>query len=914
MKIRSLVVGCILSWCGSWTVSASPCDPGDAFIDHSIVCCGAASARSVYSIDLDGDGDQDVLSASFDNDMIAWYENTDSRGTFGFQQVITTLADGATSVFAADMDGDGDPDVLSASENDDKIAWYQNLDGRGTFGPQSVITTMAMGAQFVFGADLDGDGDTDVLSASRNDHKIAWYENLDSAGGFGPQQVITTLAFFASSVFAADLDRDGDLDVLASNESSVGAGLAWYQNLDGAGDFGPGQAINSPVNGASSVLATDLDGDGDMDVLSASRIDDRIVWNENEDGAGSFGPQQNISGTVNEARSVHAADLDGDGDHDVLFAADTPIGDPIGWFENLDGAGNFGPQQGIGDLAHGAWSVVAADLDADGDPDVLSASVVDDKIAWYENLDGVDQFGRQQVIVASLASSASSVFASDLDGDGDQDVLSASFDDDKIAWYENLDGTGTFGPQQVISILADGANALVAADFDGDGDMDVLSGGRGPDPSDDPTIAWYENLNGAGLFGVQRVISSFTSSTVLAVDLDGDGDQDVVSGGGGFTDHFVDWYENLDGAGTFGPRTIISHLGCRKSSIVAVDLDDDGDHDLLTIQCSSIIWFEHLDGAGSFAPLQIITGLASSAKSVFAADLDGDGDDDVVSASSGDDKVAWYENLDGAGLFGPQQIITTRFDGASSIFVADVNGDGAPDVLSSSFGDNIVAWYENLEGTGTFGPLQVINTSADGAASIFSADLNGDGARDVIAALSITDQVAWYENRLGTLDINDDGLTNAADLALLLGHWGPNPQSPADTNGDGVVDAADLAVLLSAWGTCCDSDFDCNDSLPCTLDSCDANLGCLHVEDDGSCDDGDLCTFDACELGECVHMPLACPPDEFCLDGVCVRELESCVAAKGGCCSDNGSPACDDPQCCNKVCNTPGFEYCCDTT
>ncbi|NIQ19659.1 MAG: hypothetical protein GTN95_05560, partial [Gammaproteobacteria bacterium] len=113
--------------------------------------------------------------------------NTDGLGSFGPQRVITTLADGAHSVFAADVDGDGDPDVLSASFFDDKIAWYENTDGAGSFGPQQVISTLADGARSVFAADVDGDGDPDVLSASENDDKIAWYENTDGAGSFGPQ-------------------------------------------------------------------------------------------------------------------------------------------------------------------------------------------------------------------------------------------------------------------------------------------------------------------------------------------------------------------------------------------------------------------------------------------------------------------------------------------------------------------------------------------------------------------------------------------------------------------------------------------------------------------------------------------------------------------------------------------------------
>ena len=79
-----------------------------------------------------------------------------------------------------------DMDVLSASFRfgDSKIAWYEN-NGSGAFGPQQIITTAANGANYVYAADLDSDGDMDVLSASGNDDKIAWYENTDGSGGFG---------------------------------------------------------------------------------------------------------------------------------------------------------------------------------------------------------------------------------------------------------------------------------------------------------------------------------------------------------------------------------------------------------------------------------------------------------------------------------------------------------------------------------------------------------------------------------------------------------------------------------------------------------------------------------------------------------------------------------------------------------
>ncbi|KPJ58374.1 MAG: hypothetical protein AMJ46_14285, partial [Latescibacteria bacterium DG_63] len=364
---------------------------------------------------------------------------------FGGQQVISTQANGAYSVYACDIDGDGDNDVLSASVADDKIAWYENQGG-GTFSSvQQVISTQADGARWVYACDLDGDGDNDVLSASVSDDKIAWYENRlnDLTADFGPQQVISTQADGAASVYACDLDGDGDNDVLSA--SAYDDKIAWYEN-SGDGTFGPQQAIGTDVDYAASVYACDLDGDGDNDVLSASRYNDRIAWYENN-GSGTFGGKQSISTQPRGPMSVYACDLDGDGDNDVLSAS--YFDDVIAWYENRlnEQTADFGSQQVISRwAADGAHSVYACDLDGDGDNDVLSASWNDNKVAWYENLSG-GTFGDQQVI-STQAGEVRSVYACDLDGDGDNDVLSASYLDDKIAWYENL-GTPSQGPQSL---------------------------------------------------------------------------------------------------------------------------------------------------------------------------------------------------------------------------------------------------------------------------------------------------------------------------------------------------------------------------------------------------------------------------------------------------------------------------------
>lgn len=130
------------------------------FIENSILHTIIDNPKYTISADLDLDNDVDLLVASLYGNNIIWFEN-DGYGNFISVHIVTTLAEGALSVVAADLDGDGN------------------------FGPQILVTTLVDMPKSVFCTDLDNDGDKDIISASW-DNKIAWYEN-DGFGSFGQQ-------------------------------------------------------------------------------------------------------------------------------------------------------------------------------------------------------------------------------------------------------------------------------------------------------------------------------------------------------------------------------------------------------------------------------------------------------------------------------------------------------------------------------------------------------------------------------------------------------------------------------------------------------------------------------------------------------------------------------------------------------
>ncbi|CAM9792076.1 unnamed protein product, partial [Ectocarpus sp. 6 AP-2014] len=342
----------------------------------------------IFAADLDGDEDLDLLVGSYWNDWVRWYENEDGKGAFSEAMDVASGYGGAGSIDVGDLDGDGSPDVVVAFQTSFQLTWFSNLDGLGEFSVGTDIDTYEDGdhSNFVKVADLDGDGDLDVIMASKQGDRVTWYENTDGEATFALGVDISTTADGAFTLALADLDGDDDLDIVSA---SVVSGLAWYENSNGAFSLGVSlEPADDPASG-KDVVTADIDGDGDMDIISASFDgnhtagsfpDGRILWLEN-DGSGSFAEGKDI-GLLESARNVVAVDLDNDGDIDLVTC--DGVGGSIVWYENTDGTGNFSEVIITTDV--GVYWLIAVDLDGDGDFDIATANRDDGHVTWYENL------------------------------------------------------------------------------------------------------------------------------------------------------------------------------------------------------------------------------------------------------------------------------------------------------------------------------------------------------------------------------------------------------------------------------------------------------------------------------------------------------------------------------------------------
>ncbi len=183
------VVGPMDEWGSDYSASqdVDPLSvPGQLHLDGQLamheVAAGFDGAFAVHSADIDGDGDIDVLGGAWDLGAVSWWENADGGGTSWQVHPMDESFLGAHSVHGEDLDGDGDIDLLTASFNTEEILWWENLDGAGTQWAEHLLSGSFEDACCVWVEDIDGNGAPDPLGAAYVDDEIAWW-NLQAYGG-----------------------------------------------------------------------------------------------------------------------------------------------------------------------------------------------------------------------------------------------------------------------------------------------------------------------------------------------------------------------------------------------------------------------------------------------------------------------------------------------------------------------------------------------------------------------------------------------------------------------------------------------------------------------------------------------------------------------------------------------------------
>ena len=676
-----------------------------------------------------------------------------------------------------DIDGDGYLDVVIGAEKaaGPGLVWYQYPTWRPRPIASGEFTTDGQTA------DMDGDGDLDVV-ASNYGSGIFWYENPSDAGAAG-WTAHRIGEGYGHDVEVGDMDGDGDPEVVTCDKKTV---LLWDR---AAGGSWLATEIHSQP-GEGTALA-DIDGDGDLDVVFHG------LWLENvatggTGGAGPWPAHKIAQGWHQEAR-VAPADMNGDGRLDVVLSVSEADG-AIAWFEAPPGPSteawirhdiDSGPLNGV----HGFQ---VADFDGDGDLDVAAAEMHTSskrRVAVYLN---VGEQWRQHKLSGA---GSHNIRAGDIGADGDIDIVGKNYGGPGrvIELWENLSAPGEWdytAPDDRRPGSERWKMGLVFADIDGDGFEDIVAGScvyRNPGGLDAPQGPWERNCLGGGI------------DVFFHVDVDGDDLCDLV----GMDGTALVWIEADDPAGRGWTTTPVADVPDeRTQGYVAAQIRPGGAPELVFTRGKALYYAVIPDSDPGKTPWEVVRVSAETEEEgVAVGDIDGDGDLDLATVAVDGHHAVWFANP-GTGEDGwSSYTIGASREWLDRVALTDVNGDGRLDVVITEETRDLeynarIYWFESPADPVANAWTRHTVTLLRSVNSMDIADMDGDGDVDIVAA-EHTDQheedavpdnlTAWFENHG-----EGSGWTpHPIDISSHSSHLGARL---CDLDGDG-----DLDVVSIAW-------------------------------------------------------------------------------------------------------------------
>jgi len=694
--------------------------------------------KAVATADLNGDGNPDMVIANYKDNTVSVIIGAPAAV---FQKQVTyAVGTNPTGIAVGDFNGDSKLDLAVVNQNCPTLpcAAVGNIsllfgNGNGTFQKAVTAASVANAPNAIVAGDFNKDGILDMAVANTQSDNITVLLGTGKGAFSAGTNYATGTA--AASLAVSDFNGDGvpDLAVVNKNSSDVSVLLG-----NGDGTFA---AQPAPPTGTFPVgiVVGDFNGDGKMDIATANSFLASIgISVLLGNGNGTFQTHKDYA-TLQPSSAITAGDYNNDGKLDLAVTATAS-----GSVGLLLGKGNGNFRTHVDYLVGGTPAAVAsADFNSDGAQDLAVASTTDNNVVVLPGTGtGAFQLNGSVSVGAQTEPNPSSIAVGDFQGAGKPaDIAIASAGTGTITILL-ANGHGNYKAQPAITV-GTSLVSLVAKDVNDDNKVDLIAA------DNKGSKVWVLLGNGNGSF--QTPVSYTLSSAptcVLVDDLDGDGSQDIVACDKGVSILFG------KGDGTFNAATDFK-TGGNTFPVAATDgrfLEGELDLAVVASGTNSIVVLLNKGHRQFSQPVSIPVNTGPT--SVAAFDFNGDGFLDLAVSSTGTNHVGTLSFLSGNGngnFSAPVQYTTAS--GPLSVMAGDFNGDGKGDVVvgySNPNGNGIAMMTGN--GNGTFNPPvgHVTSWGANGSQGKYEgidvADINGDGSPDVVAADEMTELVSWYLN------------------------------------------------------------------------------------------------------------------------------------------------------------------------